>query len=75
MLHQTNTHFYTREGLVELKQHLKPEGVFALWADGEKDETFAAHLATVFDSVDAHTVVFDNPITGGNSVGAVYVAI
>jgi spermidine synthase len=73
-LHQSNTHFYTEQGLGELTQHLKPGGVFALWADGAPDESFTERLGKVFASTAAHTIEFDNPITGGTSVGAVYVA-
>lgn len=74
VLYQTNARFYTEQGLEELKQHLKPDGVFALWADGRPEEMFAKHLAQVFDQVDSHTIEFDNPISGGTSKGAVYVA-
>jgi len=74
VLHQTNTRFYTREGLAELAQHLKPGGVFALWADGAPEAFFADHLHEVFADAAAHTIEFDNPITGGTSLGAVYVA-
>lgn len=74
VLHQSNTHFYTEEGLGELARHLKPGGVFALWADGAPDASFADRLNKVFASAAAHTIEFDNPITGGSSVGAVYVA-
>ena len=44
VLHQTNTRFYTKEGLGELAQHLKPGGVFALWADGEPEAVSYTHL-------------------------------
>ncbi|MEN8254972.1 MAG: spermidine synthase [Verrucomicrobiota bacterium] len=74
VLHQTNTHFYTCEGLAELAQHLKPSGVFALWADGAPEAFFAERLHRVFADADAHTIEFENPITGGTSLGAVYVA-
>lgn len=74
VLHQTNTRFYTREGLGELAQHLKPGGVFALWADGPPDPSFTRHLCKVFATAKSHTIVFDNPITGGSSEGAVYTA-
>ncbi|MEA2067599.1 MAG: spermidine synthase [Verrucomicrobiota bacterium] len=74
VLHQTNTHFYTEEGLAELAQHLKPGGVFALWADGAPETFFADRLGSVFADATAHTIEFGNPITGGTSVGAVYVA-
>jgi len=40
VLHQTNTRFYTEKGLAELALHLKPGGVFALWADGFPEESF-----------------------------------
>ncbi len=74
VLHQTNTRFYNEEGLGELSQHLKPGGVFALWADGATEESFTNHLGKVFAKVESHTIEFDNPITGGSSEGAVYVA-
>jgi spermidine synthase len=74
VLHQTNTQFYTREGLTELAQHLNPGGVFALWADGAPEAFFADRLHEVFDEADAHTIEFKNPITAGTSLGAVYVA-
>lgn len=74
VLHQTNTHFYTEDGLREMMQHLKPDGVFAMWADGAPEEFFTERLRSVFASAEAHTIEFDNPITGGSSVGAVYVA-
>ena len=74
VLHQTNTHFYTEEGLGELAQHLKPDGIFAMWADGAPEAFFTERLKQVFVSAESHTIEFDNPITGGTSVGAVYVA-
>ena len=74
LLHRSNSRFYTREGLAEAAQHLKPGGVFGLWADGFPDESFTALLGSVFTSARSHTIEFDNPITGGRSEGAVYVA-
>ena len=74
VLHQTNSRFYTEEGLEELAQHLKPGGVFGLWADGFPEDTFTNLLGKVFKSADSHTIEFDNPLTGGVSEGAVYVA-
>jgi len=74
VLHQTNTRFYTQEGLTELAQHLNLGGVFALWADGPPETAFTDHLTRVFATATAHTIVFNNPITGGTSDGAVYVA-
>jgi spermidine synthase len=74
VLHQANTRFYSEEGLGELAQHLKPGGVFALWADGAADDSFTNHLGKVFVNAESHTIEFDNPITHGSSQGAVYVA-
>lgn len=74
VLSQTNTHFYTEEGLGELAQHLKPGGVFAMWADGIPEDDFTRRLGRVFAHAESHTITFDNPITGGSSTGAVYVA-
>ncbi len=74
VLHRTNKRFYEDEGLSELAQHLKPGGVFALWADGFPEDSFTSRLARVFDQAESHTIQFDNPVTGGLSEGAVYVA-
>ena len=74
VLHQTNTRFYTEEGLGELARHLQPGGVFALWADGEPESSFGDRLEKVFGWSEGHTIEFDNPITEDTSKGAVYVA-
>ena len=74
VLCQTNARFYTEEGLAELARHLKPKGVFAIWADGLPESFFTDRLAKVFASAESHIIEFDNPITGGTSTGAVYVA-
>ena len=74
VLTQTNTRFYTQEGLAELAQHLKPGGVFGLWADGFPEESFTDLLGSVFESAQGHTIEFDNPLTGSSSEGAVYIA-
>ena len=73
VLHQSNTHFYTEAGLAELSQHLKPGGIFAMWADGAPVDEFTQRLGRVFKTAEAHTIEFDNPITDGTSIGAVYV--
>lgn len=74
VLHQTNTRFYTEEGLREMATRLKPNGVFALWADGEPESDFTEHLGRVFVSAEAFKVDFENPVTKGMSCGTVYVA-
>lgn len=74
VLSQTNKRFYTEDGLKELAAHLKPGGVFALWADGKPEEPFTQHLSKCFANAVSHTVAFANPFTGGTSNGAVYVA-
>ena len=74
LLHQTNSRFYTEEGLEELAQHLKPGGVFGLWADGFPEDSFTKLLGMVFKNADSHTIEFDNPLTRGSSEGTVYVA-
>lgn len=74
VLHQSNTRFYTEEGLRELAMHLKPGGVFGLWADGLPEDVFTNLLRRVFESAQSHTIKFDNPLTGGSSEGTVYAA-
>ena len=72
-LHQTNTPFYTEKGLGQLAQHLKHEGVFALWADGKPNAEFTTDLGKVFANAESHKIEFENPITGGKSYNTVYV--
>jgi hypothetical protein len=55
--------------------HLKPGGVFAMWADGMPEDNFTRRLDRVFAQAEAHTIEFDNAITGGSSKGTVYVAL
>lgn len=74
VLRQTNTRFYREEGLEELKAHLKPGGIFALWADLEPEESFTQRLDKVFVSAEARKIDFPNPLTGGTSCGTVYLA-
>jgi len=56
------------------KINIELDGVFGLWADGFPEDTFTNLLCKVFNSADAHTIEFDNPLTGGVSEGAVYLA-
>lgn len=74
VLHQTNTRFYTEEGMGEMATRLRSGGVFALWADGEPEDWFTERLGRVFATAEARSVSFPNPVTGGESVGTVYVA-
>jgi len=74
VLRQTNERFYAASGLKELARHLNPGGVFALWADGAHETSFTRHLGNVFANATSHTIEFENPLTGGSSEGAVYVA-
>ncbi|WOO40161.1 hypothetical protein [Rubellicoccus peritrichatus] len=73
-LHLSHGGFYQPEGLEKMARHLHPGGVFALWSDDKPDEGFCKVLESVFASVEAHLVEFDNPILGGTSSNSVYVA-
>jgi spermidine synthase len=74
VLHRTNARFYTPNGLNELAGHLNPGGVFALWSDDPPEKAFTDLLKTVFPKVQAHTIRFKNPFTGGMAENAVYAA-
>ncbi|PWD49535.1 spermidine synthase [Serinibacter arcticus] len=73
-LHPSHAPFYSREGLQQLKDHLTPGGVFALWSDALPDAAFTAVLGEVFEEVRAEVVPFDNPRTGGRSSNSIYLA-
>jgi spermidine synthase len=74
VLHPNHAALYTRAGLLRLRRHLHPGGVFALWSDDPPDADFSAVLAEVFDSAAAHVISFPNPLTGGNSANTIYTA-
>jgi len=74
-LDPSHADLYTESGLNKVSGHLAPDGVFALWSDDPPDDEFMARLGSVFDDSVAHTVDFDNALTGGVSSNTVYVAI
>lgn len=73
-LHPEHAAFYSEAGLRGIQAHLRPGGVFAMWADREPDDAFVARLAEVFSDAKAELVRFDNPLTGGEACGTVYLA-
>jgi spermidine synthase len=73
-LDPSHADLYTVDGLRALARHLAPGGVFALWSDDPPEPGFEARLASVFDTMAAHVVEFDNFLTGGVSTNTVYVA-
>ena len=73
-LDPSHADLYTVAGLERVIEHLTERGVFALWSDDPPDDEFMARLAEVFDNPVAHTVDFDNALTGGVSSNTVYVA-
>ncbi|HYN67484.1 MAG TPA: spermidine synthase [Ornithinibacter sp.] len=75
VLHPSHAAFYTPEGLQALRDHLHPDGVFALWSDDPPDGDFMALLRAGFGSAEARVVAFANPLTGGTSSNTVYVAV
>lgn len=74
-LNASHAGFYTAEGLKNLRRHLVPGGVFAMWSDDAPDSGFCSTLEEGFRDVRAEVVSFPNPIRGGESSGTVYVAV
>lgn len=74
VLHSSHAAFYTADGLRQLRERLRPGGVFALWSDDPPDDEFLDMLGTVLEAPQAHVVTFPNHLTGGTSANTVYVA-
>lgn len=72
-LNPSHADLYTVAGLGRLSAHLHEGGVFALWSDDPADDEFMDCLGSVFEKPTAHTVEFDNALTGGVSSNTVYV--
>lgn len=73
-LNPSHADLYTVAGLGRVSAHLADGGVFALWSDDPADHEFMEGLGSVFANAIAHTVDFDNALTGGVSSNTVYVA-
>lgn len=73
-LNPSHADLYTVPGLERVRGYLTEGGVFALWSDDPPDDEFMTRLGAVFGNPIAHTVDFDNALTGGVSSNTVYVA-
>ena len=73
VLHEPHAAFYTYDGLRSASSHLSPGGTFAMWSDDPPDADFVAVLERVFTDVEARSVWFDNPLTGGRSAATIYI--
>lgn len=74
LLHAAHGRFYRRGGLEKLLAHVRPGGVFALWAGAAADPEFLARLESVFGTAYAEHVRFYNPHVDREDVNAIYVA-
>lgn len=74
-LNESNSDFYSQVSLQIMANKILPNGVFALWSNDSPDAGFIRHLETVFSSVEAHVISFDNPYSGGQSSNSVYLAV
>ncbi len=74
LLHPAHASFYTETGLAALQRFLRPQGVFAMWADGQPDAAFLSLLRQVFDWAETERVRFPNPMQGGESASTLYLA-
>ncbi len=73
VLNPENSRLYSETGLRELRGHIRPGGVFGMWADGVPEDSFTEHLDQIFNHAEAHEIEFYNPLTGGESFGTVYI--
>ncbi|ROS79169.1 spermidine synthase [Cellulomonas sp. PhB143] len=67
-----NEAFYTAEGLAQVRDVLRPGGVFALWSNDPPDDEFLATMARVFTDSAARVVTFENPLQGRPATNTVY---
>jgi spermidine synthase len=65
--------FYSRAGLDRARQHLKPNGVIAVWSYAE-NSAFADDLRTSFARVDVVPVQFSNDLVGEELTDWLFIA-
>lgn len=73
-LNASNEGFYAKSSLQKMASKIVSGGVFGLWSNDLPDQDFVNHLRSIFSSVEAHIVTFDNPYSGSQSTNSVYVA-
>lgn len=74
LLDARSGHFYSEEGLKQLRQHLKPGGVMGLWSDVVPDDKFLRRLSEVFAEAWAEPVTFHNPLQNNDYTQTIYLA-
>lgn len=72
-LDDKNSVFYSEQGFQRLRTHLREEGVFAIWSNDRRDESFVELLGRVFRDPVAHEVEFANPLQNSTAINTVYV--
>ncbi|SFQ54048.1 Spermine/spermidine synthase [Amycolatopsis arida] len=75
LLHPGHAGFYRPQGLRQVRAHLHPGGVFALWSNDPPDDDFLAMLGGEFAAARAEVVTFDNPVQRRTSACTVYLAV
>ena len=75
LLDESNSSFYTDNGLESLSKKLHTKGIFGLWSNELPDQHFVELLNSVFESTEAHIINFPNPYTGEESSNTVYLSI
>lgn len=74
LLDARSGHFYSKDGLKQLRHHLKPGGVMGLWSDVVPDDEFLRRLSEVFEEAWAEPVTFDNPLQDNTYTQTIYLA-
>ncbi len=75
LLREDHGDLYTFEGFARVAAMIGDGGAFALWSDEVPDPEVVRRMAGAFEHAEAHVVPFPNPLTGGESVNTVYVAV
>lgn len=73
LLDQRHAAFYQPAGLRQMACHLRPDGLFALWAAGRTDDEFFTRLGGVLHDVQIHEITFFNPLVHDEEVNTIYV--
>lgn len=73
-LSEAHRDFYTEAGLGDLKKHLLPGGLFALWSTACPNSDFEGCLRRVFTDVSSEIVSFRHPVFDREDTNTIYFA-
>ena len=74
LLNPSHADFYSADGMLRIKEFIKPDGVFALWSNEAPEDGFMAIMSEAFSNVEGHPVEIPNHVQRTTWTNGLYIA-